>query len=42
MLATAPDAGRTGLRASLNREIVYCLLILIATAVMTSFPPASA
>ena len=42
MLATLPDAGRAGLRASLNREIAFCLLILIATAVMTSFPPGSA
>lgn len=41
MLATAPDAGRNGLRGSLNLEIAFCGLILIATAVMTSFPPAS-
>lgn len=41
MLATDPKAGRMGLRASLNREIAFCALILIATAVMTSFPPAS-
>lgn len=41
MLATDPEAGRTGLHASLNREIAFCALILIATAVMTSFPPAS-
>ena len=41
LLMTAPDAGRTGLRGSLNLEIAFCGLILIATAVMTSFPPAS-
>ena len=41
LLVTAPDAGRTGLRGSLNMEIAFCGLILIATAVMTSFPPAS-
>jgi len=40
MLFTAPEAGRTGLRSSLNWEITFCGLILFATAIMTSFPPA--
>lgn len=41
MLATAPEAGRAGLRRSLNLEIAFCGLVLFATAVMTSFPPTS-
>ena len=40
LLTTAPEAGRAGLRGSLNREIAFCCVILIVTAVMTSFPPA--
>ncbi len=39
MLLSAPDAGRAGLCRSLNWEIVFCGMVLFATAVMTSFPP---
>ena len=40
MLVTSPEHGRIGLRRSLGWEIALCALILIATAIMTSFPPA--
>ncbi|MEO1718643.1 MAG: CopD family protein [Pseudomonadota bacterium] len=40
MLRTAPEAGRHGLRRSLNLEIGVCGAILVATAVMISFSPA--
>ena len=42
MLASHPDKGSTGLRRTLNIEILLCGVILLVTAMMTSFSPAEA